>query len=58
VSLTSASTAIQHLQSSEPVKEAIGEFVAARQLSGHPVAVQCWVSGRGEQVHQGTVGDR
>jgi hypothetical protein len=28
-----------------PVEEAIGEFVAARQLSGHPVAVSHWKRG-------------
>jgi len=39
---------IEHLQSSGRVEEAIGEFVGARQLSGRPVAVQCWVRGRGE----------
>jgi len=38
---------IASLRSSGPVEEAIGEFVAARQLSGHPVAVQRWVRGRG-----------
>ena len=28
--------------SSALVKEAIGEFVAARELSGHPITVQSW----------------
>ena len=27
---------------SGPVQEAIGKFVAARQLAGHPIAVSCW----------------
>lgn len=27
---------------SEPVQEAIGQFVAARRLSGHPVTVHRW----------------
>jgi len=30
------------LQLSGPIQEAIGEFVAARELSGHPVSVQYW----------------
>ena len=38
---------IDGLRSSGPIEEAIGEFVAARQLSGHPVAVQRWGRGRG-----------
>ena len=38
---------MEGLRSSGPVEGAIGEFVAARQLSGHPVAVQCWERGRG-----------
>lgn len=31
------------LSESEPVREAIGKFVAARKLSNHPVAVHRWV---------------
>jgi len=27
---------------SEPVQEAIGKFVAARQLAGHPIIVSHW----------------
>ena len=38
---------IEHLWSSGPVEDAIGKFVAARKLSGHPVTVQCWVRGCG-----------
>jgi hypothetical protein len=30
------------LEDADPVEEAIGPFVAARQLSGHPVAVSRW----------------
>ena len=30
------------LEDADPVSEAIGPFVAARQLSGHPVAVSRW----------------
>jgi hypothetical protein len=33
---------LEGLQPSGSVQEAIGEFVAARQLSGHPVAVSDW----------------
>ena len=33
---------IENLQPSGLIKEAIGEFVAARELSGHPVTVQSW----------------
>jgi hypothetical protein len=29
-------------QSPEPVQDAIGQFVAARQLAGHPIAVSLW----------------
>lgn len=28
--------------SSRTVQDRIGQFVAARQLSGHPVAISCW----------------
>ena len=38
---------VDKLQPSGPLQEAIGEFVAARQHSGHPVAVQRWVRGKG-----------
>jgi hypothetical protein len=33
---------LEELQESEPVGEVIGQFVAARQLLGHPVAVSRW----------------
>ena len=33
---------LEELRPSESVHEGIGEFVAARQLSGHPIAVSCW----------------
>jgi hypothetical protein len=33
---------LEELRPSGPVKEAIGQFVAARQLLGHPVAVSDW----------------
>ena len=33
---------LQDLQPSGPIREAIGRFVAARQLLGHPVAVLDW----------------
>ena len=33
---------LEELQPSGPVQEAIGQFVAARQLLGHPVAVSHW----------------
>jgi len=33
---------IINFQSSALIKKAIGEFVAARELSGHPVIVQSW----------------
>jgi hypothetical protein len=33
---------LEELQPSGPVQEAIGQFVAARQLLGHPVAVSRW----------------
>ena len=34
---------VERFQQPGPVREAIGEFVAARRLSGHLVDVQCWV---------------
>lgn len=35
---------VDRLDSSSPVQETLGRFVAARQLpSGHSVDVQCWV---------------
>jgi F-box-like len=33
---------LEELQPSGPVQEAFGQFIAARQLSGHPVAVSHW----------------
>jgi hypothetical protein len=33
---------LEELQPSGPVQDAIGKFVAARQLTGHPVAVSYW----------------
>jgi hypothetical protein len=33
---------VEELQPSGPVRDAIGQFVAARELSGHPVAVSDW----------------
>jgi hypothetical protein len=33
---------LEELKPSGPVQEAIGQFVAARQLLGHPVAVSRW----------------
>jgi hypothetical protein len=36
------SLALEEFRSSGPVREAIGKFVAARELSGHPVAVSDW----------------
>jgi len=40
---------VERLDSLGPVQEALGQFVAARQLlSGHPVEVQCCI--RGERI--------
>jgi hypothetical protein len=33
---------LEVLQLSEPVEKAVGRLVAARQLSGHPIAVSPW----------------
>jgi hypothetical protein len=33
---------LEGLEPSEPVQEGIGKFVAARQLSGHPITVSRW----------------
>jgi hypothetical protein len=33
---------VEQLHRSRPVQEAIGEFVAARQLSGHPISISYW----------------
>jgi hypothetical protein len=39
---------VNHLDALGPVQEAIGQFVARRQLlSGHPIGVQHWASGEG-----------
>jgi hypothetical protein len=34
---------LEELQPSGPVQEGIGQFVAARRLSGHPITVSSWV---------------
>ena len=34
---------IERLQPTGPIQEVIGKFVVAKQLSGHPIAVRCWV---------------
>jgi len=39
---------VERLQPSGPVQVAIGEFVAARELAGHPVDVRWWVRERGQ----------
>ena len=39
---TMESLFLEGLLPSGPVQEAIGQFVAARQLIGHPVAISCW----------------
>jgi hypothetical protein len=39
---TLQSISLERLQPSGPVQEAIGKFVAARQLSGHPIAISRW----------------
>jgi hypothetical protein len=33
---------LEELQPSDPAQEAISQFVAARQVLGHPVAVSYW----------------
>jgi hypothetical protein len=33
---------LERLQPSEPIQEGIEKFVAARQLSGHPITVSRW----------------
>ena len=33
---------VEHLRPSRPFQEAIEKFVAARQLSGHPIAISYW----------------
>ena len=47
---------VERLDSLGPVQDALGLFVAARQLlSGHPIDVQCWV--KGESSADQDVGD-
>ena len=41
---------IRNYPSSGSIKEAIGEFVAARELSGHPVTVQSWAEEISEEA--------
>lgn len=36
---------VEGLQPSGPVQEGIGEFVAARQVASHPIAVTNWERG-------------
>jgi len=44
---------VERLDSLGPVQEALGQFVAARQLlSGHPVEVQCCIRGERESTDQ------
>jgi hypothetical protein len=33
---------VESLERSGPFQESIGQFVAARQLSGHPIAIPNW----------------
>ena len=33
---------VQGLESSGTVRERIGQFIAARQVAGHPIAVSSW----------------
>jgi hypothetical protein len=33
---------LEGLQPSGPVQEGIGQFVAARKLSGHPITISLW----------------
>jgi hypothetical protein len=33
---------LEGLQLSGPVQEAIGKFIAARQVTDHPIVVACW----------------
>ena len=33
---------VEGLEPSGPVEESVGQFVAARQLSGHPIAISDW----------------
>jgi hypothetical protein len=35
---------VKGLESSGPVQEGIGQFVAARQVAGHPIAVSRWTN--------------
>jgi len=49
---------VERLDSLGPVQEALGQFVAARQLlSGHPVDVQCWIRVERESTDQ-DIGNR
>jgi hypothetical protein len=44
---------IEELELSGPVQEAIGAFIAARQLSDHPVNVSHWERDRGQEWYYG-----
>jgi hypothetical protein len=46
---------IEGLESSGPVQEAVEQFVATRQLAGHPVAVRPWTSLGTENLGRSTV---
>jgi hypothetical protein len=41
---------LEELELSGPVQEAIGQFVAARQVIGHPIAVSPWVNPEQDKV--------
>ena len=34
---------LEGLQPSEPIQEGIGQFVASRQVTNHPIAITCWI---------------
>ena len=43
---------LEGLRQSGPIREAIGQFVGARQLSDHPVAISRWEETRNMFLHR------
>jgi hypothetical protein len=41
---------VNGLEPSEPFQENIGQFVAARQLSGHPITISDWDDAIGDDM--------
>jgi hypothetical protein len=43
---------VEGLESSGPVQEGIGQFVAVRQVAGHPIAVSRWTDEEQDEIYE------